>query len=170
MKKLIPLTLSTLLLSLTGCINPQKVGDPKKVVSAMANTIEKQFSETPQMTIEDFLKKKNDVILVDVRDEKEMKVSIIPGAITRKEFESQRSKYKDKKIVAYCTIGQRSTEYTKELKKEGFDAYNLKESILGWTHRKLPLVTPEGKETKKVHVYDEPWNLVEKSYTGVWND
>lgn len=136
----------------------------------MADSVEKQFSETSHLTIEEYQKNKDEYVLVDVRSEKEVKVSRIPGALTRVEFESQRSRYKDKKILTYCTIGVRSSKYAKSLKKEGFKTFNLKESILGWTHRGLPLVDPDKKETRKVHVYAEAWNLVGKEYKGVWDE
>lgn len=167
MTKLIIFFLS---LYLASCVNPQSVGNPKKTVTAMAGTIEKQFSETNHLSIDDYLKSKDEFVLVDVRSEKEIKVSKIPGAMTRKEFEEKRSQYKDKKILAYCTIGVRSSEYALALKKEGFDSYNLKESILGWTHRQLPLENLEGQKTKKVHVYGEAWNLAAEGYQGIWDE
>ena len=34
--------------------------------------------------------------------------------------------------MCYCTVGYRSACYVKELLDEGFDAYNLEHSILGW--------------------------------------
>lgn len=158
----------------TSCINPQEMGDPKKVVMAMANSIERQFPSAPQLSIEEYQRKLKEnpkgLILVDVRSEEEMAISKIEGAITRKEFEDQREKYKDKLVVSYCTIGQRSSEYTVELRKIGFQAFNLKESILGWTHHSLPLTDPKGERTKKVHVYGEAWNLAAKDYKAIWKD
>lgn len=128
------------------------------------------------MTIEEYQRVQEDTLLVDVRTEEEIKVSKIKGAITRKEFESILNNSPDslpeslkgKKIVSYCTIGERSSEYTIELKKRGLNAFNLKESILGWSQRQLPLTDPDGKETKKVHVYGEAMNLVPSNYEGVW--
>jgi rhodanese-related sulfurtransferase len=146
------------------------VGNPKKTVAAMAATVEKQFPQTTHLSIEEYQKNKDEYVLVDVRSEKEVKISKIPGALTRKEFETKRKLYKDKKILTYCTIGVRSSKYVISLKQERFEAYNLKESILGWTHRGLPLIGPEGKETRKVHVYAEAWNLVAKGYKGIWDE
>lgn len=169
MKKLI----LTALFLLSSCINPQETANKSKVIQSMAKSISLQYPKAPQLSIEDFKKEyANDpnAILVDVRSDEEQKVSRIPGAITRKEFESKRDQYKDKTIIAYCTIGARSTKYTLNLIKEGHKAFNLKESILGWANRKLPLVTPSGEATKKVHVYGEAWNLLPTDYEGVWKD
>lgn len=162
----------TTLLFLAACINPQNTENKDQVIKAMADAISKKFKDAPQISIEEFQSIKDNIILVDVRSEDEIKVSTIKGAITRKEFEATLNNspesLKDKKIVSYCTIGERSSEYTIELKKRGLDAFNLKESILGWSQRQLPLVDPNGKDTKKVHVYGEAMNLVPKNYKGVW--
>ncbi len=157
-----------LLIMLSNCINPQDAGNKSQVVKTMASTITKKFSGAPQLTIEAYIKDKSQYILVDVRSEDERAVSQIPGALSKEEFEKKREHFRDKKILSYCTIGQRSSEYTQGLIKAGFDAFNLSESILGWTHRQLPLIDSLGKPTKKVHVYSKAWNLVEDKYQGVW--
>jgi rhodanese-related sulfurtransferase len=163
----------TALLALSSCINPQETANKAKVVQSMAKAISLENPKAPQLSIEDFQKeyaKDSNTVLVDVRTEEEQKISRLPGAITRQEFEANQQAYKDKTIVSYCTIGARSSKYTLSLLKKGYKAFNLKESILGWANRKLPLVTPEGKETKKVHVYGEAWNLLPSDYQGIWKD
>ena len=47
------------------------------------------------------------VVLVDVREPAEYSVSVIPGAITRDEFESRRDELRGARVVAYCTVGGR---------------------------------------------------------------
>jgi hypothetical protein len=47
-------------------------------------------------------------LLVDVRDDNEHSVSLIPGAITRSDYESNRARYAAQRIVPYCTVGYRS--------------------------------------------------------------
>lgn len=155
---------------ISGCINPQKVGNPKKTVASMAKTIELQYPKIKHLSIEKYQKQADNYILLDVRSSEESKVSQIPNSITKEEFEKNKESYRGKKIVTYCTIGVRSSKYAQELEKQGFEAANLKESILGWTHRKLPLVNNQGRPTKKVHVYGEAWNLVSKEYEGIWED
>lgn len=111
---------------------------------------------------------KSTTILVDIRSDIERAVSFIPGSISQEDFEKNKNAYRDKTIVSYCTIGQRSSAYTENLIKEGFKAFNLEESLLGWTQRQLPLTTSSGEATKKVHVYGEAWNLVPDNYQGIW--
>jgi hypothetical protein len=40
-------------------------------------------------------------VLVDVRDEDEMAVSRLPGAITKSQFETSKEQHKDSKVVCY---------------------------------------------------------------------
>jgi rhodanese-related sulfurtransferase len=110
-----------------------------------------------------------DHVLVDVREENERSVSIIPGAISKQDLErdlaSANSQYQNKKIVSYCTIGYRSMNYTKELKEQGLDAYNLRGSILSWLHSGGEVVTPLNQQaTKEVHVYGNDWMLAPVGY------
>lgn len=105
--------------------------------------------------------------IVDVREPNERAVSMIPGAMTRTEFEARKDEFRDVPIVAYCTLGFRSGKYAAKLSDEGFDAYNLRGAILAWTHARQPLVDAQG-ETRRVHVYGRKWNLVASGYEGVW--
>lgn len=107
------------------------------------------------------------VVLVDVRSREEQAVSMIPGAITRKEFEDSADEYRGTTVVAYCTIGYRSGRYTRELQKKGWNAYNLRGSVLAWAHAGLPFVNAEG-ETRAVHVYGALWNLLPPEYVATW--
>jgi rhodanese-related sulfurtransferase len=135
----------------------------------MADQISSKFPKAPQLSIEEFLKLKEDqkpFVLVDVRELRETKVSILPGSITKAEYEKEKDKYKNYTVIAYCTIGYRSSEYVQGLVKEDINAFNLKESLLGWAHRGLTF-TSKGTETKKAHVYEEAWNFLPKGYTGV---
>jgi rhodanese-related sulfurtransferase len=108
------------------------------------------------------------MVVVDARPTEERKVSMIPGAITRDEFERHRGQYRDSMIVVYCTIGYRSGEYTGELREKGFEAYNLIGGVLSWAHAGRTFVAEDGEHTKKVHVYGRKWNLLPDDYEGVW--
>jgi len=99
--------------------------------------------------------------LVDVRSEEEMAVSIIPGAITRREYERNPEAYEDARIVPYCTVGARSGKYTRELRKRGVTAVNYRGSILDWVEAGEPLVTPGGDPTKRVHTYSKRFTVPE---------
>ncbi len=104
------------------------------------------------------------VVLVDVRSDNETKVSIIPGAITKAQFEAEPEKYKGKTAICYCLSGGRSGKYVKQLKSKDIPAVDLKGSITGWLEAGLPLTTLDGKPTKKVNVYG---NKVPAGYESV---
>jgi rhodanese-related sulfurtransferase len=111
--------------------------------------------------------KRERLAIVDVREPREQAVSMIPGAMSRADFEARKDEFRDVPIVAYCTLGFRSGKYAAKLRDEGFDAYNLRGAILAWTHTGQPLVDADG-ETRRVHVYGRKWNLVASGYEGVW--
>lgn len=156
---------------LCSCFSPQTYANKDKIVQSMADTIAKKFKNAAQITIEDYLsliKNNEKVVLVDVREKREREISYIPRSITKESFEKNQDNYQNHTVVAYCTIGHRSSQFVESLDQKKFKkAFNLKESILGWTHRKLPLENSQGKTTK-VHVYDEPWNLTHDDYEGVF--
>ncbi|MEM6691155.1 MAG: rhodanese-like domain-containing protein [Planctomycetota bacterium] len=98
-------------------------------------------------------------ILVDVRGDDETAVSIIPGAITKAKFEEDLEKHRSKLIIPYCTVGGRSGRYAKELAGRNLNVKNYSDSILGWVGEGLPLVTLEGKPTKRVHTYSDRYKI-----------
>ncbi|WP_201771537.1 rhodanese-like domain-containing protein [Pseudohaliea rubra] len=106
------------------------------------------------------------LLFVDVRSEEEMSVSMLPGAITRREYERNPEAYKGMRIVPYCTVGARSGKYTRELRDRGVSAVNYRGSILDWVENGEPLVTPDGEPTKRVHTYSERFSVPEP-YTPV---
>lgn len=94
-------------------------------------------------------------VLVDVRSESEVNVSVIPGAITKSAYEKNRDQYRGKTVIPYCTIGGRSTAYAKELAQNGVQVKNYKGSILDWVKNELPVVTQAGKPTNRVHTHSD---------------
>lgn len=106
-------------------------------------------------------------VLVDVRAKEESSVSLIPGAISKAEYEKHRDRYENRTVIAYCTSGYRSEQYTRELIGKGIEAKNFKGSILEWCRASLPLVTPNGDPTNRVHTYSSK-NRVPATYQAVW--
>jgi len=156
--------------SSAGCSRQMPASDAEEVVRIreMYGGYRKDFPDVPGITAEELLKlSPQDVVLVDVREPEEQQVSMIPGAITAEEFESDPEKYRGSLIVAYCTIGARSGRYAAKLIDDGFDARNLEGSILSWTHAGGSLVGPAGP-TKEVHVYGPTWSLAAEGYHAVW--
>ena len=172
---LLLLTALTLLTATPGCAQapkPETDEEARATIRTMYEGYRKQFPDiaetTPAEMAEDFKKDPSQFVIVDVRTGKEQEVSMIPGALTQKEFEEKRDELDDKRVIVHCTIGFRSGMYVKKLKSEGFDAENMIGSLLLWTHEGLPLEDKEHKPTKKVHVYGEQWDLVAEGYEGVW--
>jgi rhodanese-related sulfurtransferase len=93
--------------------------------------------------------------LVDVRSDAETAVSVIPGAITMAEYESNPERYADSRIVPYCTVGYRSRKYTEALLERGVDAANFEGSIIAWVEAGQPLVTLDGRATRRVHTWSK---------------
>ena len=128
-----------------------------------------EFAEVPDVAASDLAEWLDDekTILVDVRKKKERDVSLIPGSITREEYESNADQYEGFRVVSYCTIGYRSGKYTERLLGDGVDAWNLTAGILGWVHSGQP-VEHEGEQSWKVHVYGRQWSLLPGDYEAVW--
>ena len=151
---------------------PANDEEARATIRTMYEGYRKQFpgiKETaPADIAEAFKNDSTQFVIVDVRTEKEREVSMIPGALTQKEFESNRDEFEDKRVIVHCTIGFRSGMYVKKLKDDGFEAENMIGSLLLWTHEGLPLEDQDEQSTKKVHVFGKQWNLVAEGYEGVW--
>ena len=143
-----------------------------KEIEKKIQSFEGQF-KVPQISAEELknILTREDVVLVDVRQEKEQKVSMIPGALTEKEFRRRRGEMKGKTVVAYCTIGYRSSKFIKSLvgSPDALKLRNLRGSLLLWAHAGGPLVNESGQIVKNVHVYGKAWDLLPDGYKGVYD-
>ena len=134
-------------------------------IQSWAHDIAQKFSvpeTTPEALLENLADKS--LVIVDVREPEEVEVSTIPGSITKQAFMKNLDKFKKQKIIAFCTIGYRSSAWVKTIRQQGFDASNLRGSILMWTHINGPLVDPQDKPTKAVHISSAPASLLAKGY------
>jgi rhodanese-related sulfurtransferase len=100
-----------------------------------------------------------EVVVVDVRSDEEIGVSVIPGAVTKEQFEKNRSEYRGRTVIPYCTVGGRSGAYAKKLAADGVRVLNYKGSILEWVRAGLPLVTLDGEPTRRVHTYSDRYSI-----------
>jgi rhodanese-related sulfurtransferase len=138
-------------------------------VEKMSRQYDKKYSTIKHITVAFYLQHQKDWLLVDVRAEKERKISIISGAITVTQLENNSAHYKNKNILLYCTIGERSSVYALKLNKLGWkNTANLRGGVLAWALNGQNFVTPDNKKTNKVHVYAAAWNLLPVNYIGVW--
>lgn len=106
-------------------------------------------------------------ILVDVRAPAERAVSTLPGAIPAEAIEGNPDAYRGRELVAYCTIGYRSSAWAARMRATGLDVKNLRGSLLLWTHAGGPLVH-DGTPTKRLHVYGASWNFARGDHEATW--
>ncbi|MBD3420415.1 MAG: rhodanese-like domain-containing protein [Chitinivibrionales bacterium] len=145
-------------------------GKAQKMLDMYAEYKKDAYPDAPDITVDSLLtlKERADVVIVDAREKKEMKVSMIPGAISQKQFEKDRDRYANCAVIAYCTIGYRSGEYVGKLRERGIEAYNLIGSALAWAHKGKQFVDSKGDTTKSLHVYGKKWDLAPYGYETVW--
>ena len=144
--------------------------DKKQKIETLYVKYERKFPSVEGIKAPDLLQsleQGDDYVLVDVRKPKEQEVSMIPGAITQKEFESRADELRGKTVITYCTAGYRSGIYAQKIQRKGWQVLNLEGSLLSWTHAGGPLVDDTGP-TKRVHVYSQDWSLEASDYEPVW--
>lgn len=108
------------------------------------------------------------VVLIDVRSEAERRVSTLRGAVSADRFLAQVDAHRGRRAVAFCTLGVRSGAWAAERCADGLPVENLAGGLLAWTHARGALVTLEGEQTARLHVYGPTWDLVHHEYEGVW--
>lgn len=151
---------------------PKSNLDKRAQITTMYQKYAQEFPQVKGITVEelkDLQQHKQNLVLIDVRSPDERAVSIIPGAITPEEFESNLAQYSqdDVTVVAYCTIGYRSGKYADQLRKQGINILNLEGSLLAWSHVRGTLTNANGI-TDKIHVFGRQWQLTANDYQAVW--
>lgn len=106
------------------------------------------------------------VVFVDTRTKDEMAVSTLPEAIPPSTFLGHSAHYKNKLVIAYCTIGYRSGKFAQEMKSNGVQVRNLAGGILAWVLEGGKIHNTDG-ETKKIHVYGKQWDYPAAGYSSV---
>jgi rhodanese-related sulfurtransferase len=106
------------------------------------------------------------VIFVDTRKPAEMKISMLPHALTKEEFLQHLTRYKDMTVIGYCTISYRSGLFAKEMESKGITIYNLTGGLLAWLLEGGKVYNAEG-ETRRIHVYGKKWNYPPDGYESI---
>ena len=142
--------------------------EKKKTVYKMYEAYQKEFSSVGDMTPQKamHLLKEGRVLFVDVRKPAEMRVSMLPGAITTEDFLKTPVKFKNKTVVAYCTIGYRSGKFAEDMANKGIRIDNLKGGVLAWIIEGGKVFDASG-ESKRIHVYGAKWNYLPEGYEAV---
>jgi len=138
-------------------------------IEAMYQSYKKDFPGVPDIQLSDAMRllQEGKALFIDVREEKEQQVSMLPGAVTEKQFLKNPGKYRDRTLVGYCTISYRSGKLAEKLNAQGITLLNLKGGLLAWVHAGGKVYDQRG-ETKRIHVYGKKWNLGPKDYEAVW--
>lgn len=135
--------------------------------TALDSLLQKENNETiPYITVEELAKKEN-IVLLDSREEIEYKTSHIKDAICvgydkfkLKKIKKVLPKDKTQPIVVYCSLGIRSEDVAEKLKKAGYiNVYNLYGGIFEWKNQDQTVVDNNGETTEKVHTFNEDWSI-----------
>ena len=104
--------------------------EAKPAETSTTTEVANETAEIKTMTGEELVKqnsdkKKDEVLIIDVRSSEEYKAGHIPNAININvdEFESRLNEiedYKDKPIIAYCNSGKKSDDAAEILVNNGF--------------------------------------------------
>jgi rhodanese-related sulfurtransferase len=119
--------------------------------------------EAADISLNELLKIKEKVVLLDSREKKEYEVSHIPGAIWvgYDDFNLDRIKAFDQntQFVVYCSVGYRSERVSEKIQNAGYrNVLNLKGSIFQWINEGHPVEDSNGNETMKIHGYNKKWS------------
>jgi rhodanese-related sulfurtransferase len=117
-------------------------------------------------------------LLFDVRSEEEYAVSRIQGAVrvdpglSAKAFLGRHgARIRDRDLVFYCSVGERSARLAERVQEPALAAgvlsvANLRGGLFRWYNEGHPVVNAQG-ETDAVHPYGPDWeHLVEKRGSG----
>ena len=146
------------------------VAKENKALAKKHAKIEQQFPDVQHVQANDpMLLNSEDVVVFDVREEKEYAVSHLNNAIrvdpkiNPEDFVTAfAEKTKDKQVVFYCSVGQRSSRLAQRTQSTliangAKAAYNLQGGIFNWHNEQRDLVTPDNTPTERVHPYNAYW-------------
>lgn len=127
--------------------------------------IRRQFPTVQQLntkTLADWLETGQPKIqLIDTRKEEEFLVSHLPQAQNIPDLETAQANLDPTiTIVAYCSVGYRSSKLAQQLQQLGYDqVWNLEGSIFQWVNEGRTVIQ-NGQPTQQVHPYSEKWKVL----------
>ncbi len=145
------------------CIGISISGFAQKKLSKL---LKQQNTESiPYISVEDLKTKKEDIILLDSREQKEFNTSHLKDAICvgydsfNLEVIKPKLPNKDSKIVVYCSLGIRSEDVAEKLKKAGYtNVYNLYGGIFEWKNNDLEVLNLQEQPTDSIHTFNKAWS------------
>jgi len=147
---------------------PLDDGGRRAEIGRLSDQIADRYPEVPEVDRAALLRLSGPPVLVDVRSAEERAVSGLEGAISVEEYEA--GGWEARTVVAYCTVGERSGRFARELRARGGDARNLRGGVLSWAHEGGSVVSADGRPTRRVHVYGPRWDLLPRGWEGVYRD
>ena len=135
---------------------------------SVEHTIATEFPKIHQITTRDLSEiiadSAKEVMLLDVREENEVAVSHLLGAVRVGSVQEAVSLVESAPhhtiIVAYCSVGYRSAELVSHLKAISTrDVYNLEGSLFRWANEERPVYRGTERVTS-VHPFNEKWGAL----------
>lgn len=119
--------------------------------------------KVPHLSVEDFITmSKNDMYLLDAREEEEFNVSHLKNARNVGYFWFDMRKVydipQDANIVVYCSLGIRGEKIAEKLLNAGYkNVHNLYGGIFEWVNIGQPVYKDNGVQTSEIHTYSQEW-------------
>ncbi|KJD31558.1 rhodanese [Tamlana nanhaiensis] len=119
----------------------------------------------PYISVHELAMPKTKATLLDAREKIEFETSHIQDAIhvgydnfSIQEI-SEKLKNKQQTIVVYCSLGIRSNNIAKQLKKAGYtNVFNLFGGIFEWKNNNFTVYNQNNEPTENVHVFSRSWS------------
>lgn len=143
----------------------------REALTTLMDANRERHPTVPEVTpgeLEAMLAEGEDVVLVDVRTEEEMAISMIPGALTLADFRARSEELAGRRVVTYCHSGGRSAARAEELIGEGWQAWTFNGSLLLWSHHGGELVDPDGEPTRRVSTSEQGAAILAGDYEPVY--
>lgn len=136
--------------------------DPVDRLAFIKDQVRRQFPEAPQISTERLAERLDhgeQLVLLDVRRPEEFAVSHLAGAI-RVDPDAPpalpAAATPGAPVIAYCSVGWRSSKWVEALRRQGVDAVNLEGAIFQWVAEDRPLVRGRSS-VDVVHPYSRLW-------------
>lgn len=167
-RRLLLLALLLLLAVVAWVLVVAAAGGPVERLAFFKDQVRKRFPQAPQLSTDELaarLASGEKIVLLDVRKPEEYAVSHLPGAVRVDPGAAPSLPPgidSDAAVVAYCSIGWRSSKWVEGLRDHGVDAMNLEGSIFQWAAEGRPM--ERGHEpTSVVHPYSRLWGWLVES-------
>jgi len=151
-----------LLMSHAGCSSGAAIAWP-----LVRKAIRMQYPSVPQLSTQElaeWLARSDSTrpVLLDVRAPEEHAISHLREArlapTLQEALDQLADAAPDAPVVAYCSVGYRSSALVRQLQAEGYTrVYSLEGSIFKWANEGFPLYRG-ADQVQVVHPYAEPWS------------